>query len=59
MEDTFHCSSKGLVVGVDWFWVVRSTGWAEWLRRGEDDDQSANRPRESLHEASSHFITKS
>jgi len=36
MEDAFHCSSNGLVVGVDWFWVVRSAGWAEWLSRGEE-----------------------
>jgi hypothetical protein len=24
MEDAFHCSANGLVVGVDGFWVVRS-----------------------------------
>ena len=36
MEDAFHSSSNGLVVGVDWFWVVRSAGWAEWLSRGEE-----------------------
>jgi hypothetical protein len=25
-----------MVVGVDWFWMVRSAGWAEWLSRGEE-----------------------
>jgi hypothetical protein len=36
MEDAFHCSSNGMVVGVDWSWVVRSAGRAEWLSRGEE-----------------------
>jgi hypothetical protein len=26
MEDAFHCDSDGLVMGVDWFWVVRPAG---------------------------------
>jgi len=31
MEEAFHSSSNGLVVGVDWFWVERCAGWAERL----------------------------
>ena len=40
MEDAFHCRSNGMVVGVDWFLVVRSAGWAEWLSRGEESFDS-------------------
>jgi hypothetical protein len=36
MEDGFHCRSNGMVVGVDWSWVVRSAGRAELLSRGEE-----------------------
>jgi hypothetical protein len=27
-------------MGIDWFWVVRSAGWAEWLSRGEESFDS-------------------
>src|ERR1700732_3332894 len=36
MEDTFHCNSDGLVVGVDRFWVVRPAGWVERLSGGQE-----------------------
>ncbi len=34
MEDAFHCDSDGLVMGVDWFWVVRPAGWVARLSGG-------------------------
>ena len=36
MEEAFHSSSNGLVVGVDWFLVERCAGWAERLSGGEE-----------------------
>ena len=53
MEDALHCNSDGLVVGVDGFWVVRATGWAERLsgcEKGFDgfvsqNDQRGHRPQ--------------
>jgi hypothetical protein len=53
MEDTLHCDSDGMVVGVDRFWVVRAAGWAEWLSGGEkgldgfvsENEQRGHRPQ--------------
>src|SRR6202011_4791021 len=36
MEDTFHCNSDGLVVGVDRFGVVRPAGWVERWSGGQE-----------------------
>ena len=55
MEDALHCNSDGMVVGVDRFWVVRATGWAEWLSGGEkgfagfvsQNEQRGHRPQTS------------
>src|SRR5438874_13328543 len=55
MEDALHCSSNGMVVGVDRFWVVRAAGWAEWLSGGEkgfdgfvsQNEQRGHRPQTS------------
>jgi len=52
MEDSFHCNSDGMVVGVDRFWVVRTAGWVERLSGGQEgfdgfvleDDQRGHGP---------------
>src|SRR5215831_16477114 len=52
MKDALHCNSYGVVVEVDRFWVVCSTGTAERLRGSEEgldslvaeDDQGCHRP---------------
>ena len=53
MEEAFHSSSNGLVVGVDWFLVERCAGWAERLSGGEEgfdsfvsqNEQCGHRPQ--------------
>jgi hypothetical protein len=53
MEDTLHRHSDGMVVGVNRFWVVRATGWAERLSGGEkgsdglvlENEQRGHRPQ--------------
>ena len=53
VEDTLHCDSDAMVVGVDRFGVVRAAGWAEWLSGGEkgfdgfvsENEQRGHRPQ--------------
>jgi hypothetical protein len=35
MKDALHCNGYGLVVEIDRFWVVCSTGWADRLSGSE------------------------
>ena len=52
MEDALHGKVYGLVVVVDRFWVVGTTGWVERLRGGKEgfdrlvaqNHQSGHRP---------------
>ena len=52
MEDALHCNLYGLVMRVDWSWVVRTTHWVEWLGRSKqgldgvvsENDERSHRP---------------
>src|SRR5262249_6090184 len=52
MKDALHCNGYGVVVEIDRFWVVCSTGWAERLSGSEEgldslvaeNDQGCHRP---------------